>query len=224
MKKKCIRAKVLANQINYDEAIAHYLDTLRFISIEQFKFTCNVDELEIGSCESWHCYLNNKKYVLQCEILSSEIEIVNPGLIKDGSLSVKQNKRLPSQHDIAYLNKKLDKKTYQQQNKQRSQVSISQSSTAQVNEFDSELDPELDIKKLKDLAAKNEFPKKLFLIENKIKSFTPALHFLSSNRKFEKSPSENVEFICKICNAKLKAPLAKHTNLNKHHWKSRILK
>jgi hypothetical protein len=212
VKKKCIRAKVLANQSNYDEAIAHYLDTVRFISIEQFKFSCDVEELEIGSCESWHCFLNHKKFVLQCEILSSEIEIVNPGLVKNTTVSIKQNKRLPSQHDLA----NLSKKTYQLIAKPRSQISISQNSTTQVNEYDSELEPEFELKKLKDLAAKDEFPKKLFLIENKIKSFTSTLHFFTSKRKFEKLPSDNVDFICKICNAKLKAPLAKHTNLYKH--------
>ena len=180
----------------------------------------------------WHCLLNNKQYKLKCSIISNDLNKVHPGIIINKPKP--QLKRLLSQNDIASASKRIDtkanttsviKKGTKKVPSQvpstpniRSQVEVSQISKLsrvqeEVKDFDTE---EFQIKKIKNLANNLEFPKKTFMIDGKLKYFTPILHFTISKRKFEKNPTKSIDFKCKICDKKVRSPLAKSTNIIKH--------
>jgi len=53
-----------------------------------------------------------------------------------------------------------------------------------------ELREELTIKQLLELAYKNQFPKKIFLIGETLKKYSPILHFYTSIRKFTEIESK----------------------------------
>jgi len=53
-----------------------------------------------------------------------------------------------------------------------------------------ELLEELTIKQLLELAYKNQFPKKIFLIGETLKKYSPVLHFYTSIRKFTETESK----------------------------------
>jgi hypothetical protein len=50
------------------------------------------------------------------------------------------------------------------------------------------LPPELSVDDLIRLSKKKEFPTKHLIVDNKIKKYTPALHFFDSTRIFKKHP------------------------------------
>jgi hypothetical protein len=75
---------------------------------------------------------------------------------------------------------------------------------------------EYSLEEMNELASNNLFPKKSFMINDNIESYTPILHFFDSLRVFNSTPSNNIRFVCKICGAELHASLGYSTNLNKH--------
>ena len=65
--------------------------------------------------------------------------------------------------------------------------------------------------------AKNQmFPKKTFLIVNKLKKYTPILHFFTSIRQFNSMPTENVVLTCKENNCRLESSIGDFSNINKN--------
>jgi hypothetical protein len=81
-----------------------------------------------------------------------------------------------------------------------------------------DLPPELSVDDLIRLSMKKEFPKKNLIVNNKIKKYTPALHFFDSTRIFKKHPKteDKFEYKCKICSDILVSPFTDKSNLTKH--------
>jgi len=75
---------------------------------------------------------------------------------------------------------------------------------------------EYSLDEMNELASNNLFPKKSFMINDNIESYTPIFHFFDSLRVFNSITSNNILFVCKICGAELQASLRYSTNLNKH--------
>lgn len=70
-------------------------------------------------------------------------------------------------------------------------------------------------------AKQNKFPKKYFLVNEKLTDFTTILHFFESTRTFTlplntKLRDYKIAWVCKICRSCKDAPLSRTTNLNKH--------
>ena len=91
-------------------------------------------------------------------------------------------------------------------------------SDAYTDTNDSDLVPELDLKEFIKSADENKFPKKEFMISNKIKTFTPMLHFFKSIRIFKQQPEEHerLNYECKICEQSFLSPFTDKSDLYKH--------
>jgi hypothetical protein len=74
------------------------------------------------------------------------------------------------------------------------------------------------VEKLIQLANKDEYPHKLFIIEGKEYFYTPVCHFFKSDSIFVNKP-KTVKFECKIKNCVLNCSFGALTNLNKHLFK-----
>ena len=87
-------------------------------------------------------------------------------------------------------------------------VIIQTNSTQNINE-------DLNVEKLTQLASKDEFPHKRFIIEGKEHFYTPVCHFFKSETTFINKP-KSVKFECKIKNCVLNCSFGALSNLNKH--------
>ncbi len=92
----------------------------------------------------------------------------------------------------------------------------SDNSNNNAYKLDIELEPEYSLSELLSLAKSGIFPKKSFIVENRLKKKTQISHFFTSIRTFTTKPRINVEFICKEQGCKLHEPFGDLSNLNKH--------
>lgn len=68
-----------------------------------------------------------------------------------------------------------------------------------------------------ELARKQQFPQKEFIVNKKVTPYAPVLHFYKSIRIFINNPeNEQIHYECKICNETLKSPFRDKSNLYKH--------
>jgi hypothetical protein len=68
-----------------------------------------------------------------------------------------------------------------------------------------------------ELARKQQFPQKEFIVNKKVMLYAPVLHFYKSIRIFINNPeNEQIHYECKICNETLKSPFRDKSNLYKH--------
>ena len=84
----------------------------------------------------------------------------------------------------------------------------------QTNSKQNEIN-DLKVENLIELANKNEFPHKLFIIEGKEHLYTPVCHFFKSETIFANKP-KSVKFECIIKKCVLNCSFGAFTNLNKH--------
>ena len=85
-------------------------------------------------------------------------------------------------------------------------VIIQTNSTQNINE-------DLNVEKLTQLASKDEFPHKRFIFEGKEHFYTPVCHFFKSETTFINKP-KSVKFECKIKNCVLNYSFGALSNLN----------
>ena len=85
-----------------------------------------------------------------------------------------------------------------------------------MTESEKEKLAEMSVEEILNLALKNFFPKKLFIIKNARKYYRPRLHFFTSLRIFIEKPKEHVKFECKICKIIIQATFPAFNNLNNH--------
>ena len=71
---------------------------------------------------------------------------------------------------------------------------------------------EFSVQFLIEKAQNGEFPKKIFIIEGKQRSFSSALNFFRSQNVFEEMPRNTIKFQCKICSVCLNFHLNKSSN------------
>ncbi len=84
-------------------------------------------------------------------------------------------------------------------------------------EFGADLEEELSLSEIFEKADSKDFPKKSFLIDGKLKSYTWILNFFTSIRIITESASKkNIEFTCKFCKMRNLSGFPDFTNLYKH--------
>ena len=84
-------------------------------------------------------------------------------------------------------------------------------------EFGANLEEELSLSEIFEKADSKDFPKKSFLIDGKLKSYTWILNFFTSIRIITESASKkNIEFTCKFCKMRNLSGFPDFTNLYKH--------
>ncbi len=195
------------------------------------------EDVEAESYENCVFKYRGQDIELKCKILTIEIEKATPGLIDSKINKFNNIKRVT--HSDYNINESVNpnKKTSLKINEVTSidsTIEISSSSSSALTSTSStqasyrstvdaysemnDLAPELDLKDFTKLADQKKFPKKEFMIKNKIKNFTPMLHFFKTIRVFIKHPevNERLNYECKICNENFVSPFTDKSDLYKH--------
>ena len=143
--------------------------------------------------------------------MNSSVEVTwNNSNLLDSSQTIATTSQASSTSSTSSLKKQTSiSSSFSKQRSQKSQASV---------ENDSVLSPELDLNEVYELAAKNEFPQKEFIVKNKLVFYSAMLHFYRSIRIFKQTPDEQekLDYKCKICQDVLVSPFKDKSNLYKH--------
>jgi len=180
--------------------------------------------------------------IFKCSLLSNELKVGEPGPVEQNKrplsiysinetlpLTKKQNNvasnRIESEEENdnesnvtvsnnqfkntqSQLKEVIDNSNTDNKNNSYSEDNI------QTNPLQNKIE-DLKVEKLIQLANKDEYPHKLYIIEGKEYFYTPVYHFFKLESIFINKP-KTVKFECKIKNCVLNCSFGALTNLNKH--------
>jgi hypothetical protein len=232
-----------------------FFNTKRYVAVSNIKLgSRDFEEIEENGYEN--CIFKYKKedIELKCTILSKVIKKIKEGVISEAKKSLKRSEHseyaMNSQKSKSSVvitkqtqsnvtqtssisqasNNSTSIKSFEDKNKLNVTTQLSQDSNSDRisrTNNDDILKQELDLNELLTLADNDEFPKKEYIINKKIKYYCQMLHFYKSIRIFKKLPESNerLEYECKICKEVFLSPftdksdLYKHLNLHKEYKK-----